>query len=320
MADAVLKDVMPHMEHPFYALSKKPDIGIRRYEHNGNWIEIIPSVKGLANIYDKDILIYCISKIMHRIRKGEPINQTVKINSHDLLVFTNRGIGGKDYKSLNDALDRLAGTRIKTNIRTGDEEQTSGFGLVDSTSIKRKRGIDGRLLSCEVKLSDWVFNAIEAEEVLTLHPDYFRLRKPIERRIYEIARKHCGKQKEWSISLAILHKKTGAKSTLRKFKHSLKELAARGHLPDYKISLSDVSDLVTFFYQSPHQIIEDTDRPLLKADTFAAARAVAPNYDIYFLEQEWINFWLDSGKPHLHCADSAFIAFCKRRHERKPNP
>ena len=44
-----------------------------------------------------------------------------------------------------------------------------GFGLVDSTSIKRKRGIDGRLLSCEVKLSDWVFNAIEAEEVLTLH-------------------------------------------------------------------------------------------------------------------------------------------------------
>ena len=73
---------------------QKPDIGIG-VMNNGNWIEIIPSVKGLANIYDKDILIYCISKIMHRIRKGEPINQTVKINSHDLLVFTNRGIGGK---------------------------------------------------------------------------------------------------------------------------------------------------------------------------------------------------------------------------------
>ncbi len=38
--------------------------------------------------------------------------------------------------------------------------------------------------------------AIKAHEVLTLPPDYFRLRKPTERRIYEIARKHCGKQAE----------------------------------------------------------------------------------------------------------------------------
>jgi hypothetical protein len=61
VADAVLKDIMPQMEHPFYSLSKKPETKIRRYEHNGNWLEIIPSVKGLATIYDKDILIYCIS-------------------------------------------------------------------------------------------------------------------------------------------------------------------------------------------------------------------------------------------------------------------
>jgi hypothetical protein len=32
VADAVLKDVMPHMEHPFYSLSKKPETTIRRYE------------------------------------------------------------------------------------------------------------------------------------------------------------------------------------------------------------------------------------------------------------------------------------------------
>jgi Replication initiator protein A len=43
----VLKDLIPQMEHPFYSLSKKPDTQIRRYEHNGNWLEIVPSVKGL---------------------------------------------------------------------------------------------------------------------------------------------------------------------------------------------------------------------------------------------------------------------------------
>ncbi len=64
VSDAILKDVMQHMEHPFYALSKKPETNVRRYEHNGNWLEITPSVKGLATIYDKDILIYSISQIM----------------------------------------------------------------------------------------------------------------------------------------------------------------------------------------------------------------------------------------------------------------
>tara|TARA_R110002072_G_scaffold302664_1_gene487128 strand:- start:44 stop:307 length:264 start_codon:yes stop_codon:yes gene_type:complete len=57
VADAVLKDIMPQMEHPFYSLSKKPEMNVRRYEHNGNWLEVIPSHKGLATIYDKDILI-----------------------------------------------------------------------------------------------------------------------------------------------------------------------------------------------------------------------------------------------------------------------
>ena len=61
VADAILKDVIAQMEHPFYSLSKKPETSVRRYEHKGNWVEVTPSIKGLATIYDKDILIYCIS-------------------------------------------------------------------------------------------------------------------------------------------------------------------------------------------------------------------------------------------------------------------
>jgi hypothetical protein len=41
----------------------------------------------------------------------------------------------------------------------------------------------------------------QGKEVLTLHRDYFRLRKPLERRMYELARKHCGQQATWSICL-----------------------------------------------------------------------------------------------------------------------
>src|SRR5271154_7500496 len=91
VADAVLKDIMPQMEHPFYSLSKKPETTIRRYEHNDQWLEVTPSVRGLATIYDKDILIYCISQLMEKLKRNEQVGPRVHITSRDLLVFTNRG-------------------------------------------------------------------------------------------------------------------------------------------------------------------------------------------------------------------------------------
>lgn len=319
VADAVLKDLMAHMEHPFYSLSKKPETNVRRYEHNGNWIEIIPSVKGLATIYDKDILIYCISQIMEKFKRGEQVSQRVRINSHELLIFTNRGTSGRDYIALAEALDRLAGTRISTNIQTGDEEQFDTFGLVDAASIRRKNGLDGRLLWCEVKLSDWVFNAIRAQEVLTLHPDYFRLRKPLERRVYELARKHCGQQAQWTISLEKLLKKSGSQSPMKRFRQMIKGLADHNHLPDYRVELH--GENVIFYNRNATPRIDYAkvnDRPVLKMETYAKARQAAPGYDIHYLEEEWLTFWADSGKPEFKSPDGAFIAFCRKRHERQP--
>jgi hypothetical protein len=323
--DAIIKDVLQHMEHPFYSLSKKPETKIHRYEHNGNWIEITPSVKGLATIYDKDILIYCISQIMSKLRDGIAIKTPhVRINCHDLLKFANRGTAGKDYAALSEAIDRLAGTRITTNIKTGDNEQYDNFGLIDAASIRRSHGLDGRLLWMEVKLSEWVFNAIRANEVLTLHPDYFRLRKPLERRVYELARKHCGQQPQWKISLENLLKKTGSQSEMKRFKQMIKGLAEHNHLPDYQVLLQD--DIVIFYNRSSmgkakhkSQLSLSLDNELmLKSDTYDKVRKVAGGYDIHMLESEWREHWRNSGKPELKSADGAFIAFCRKRAELSP--
>src|SRR5918998_562981 len=86
VADAVLKDDMASMEHPFYSLSKKPETNVRRYENRGKWLEVIPSAKGLATIYDKDILIYCISQIMAKMRLGSVPSPSIRIVAQDLLV------------------------------------------------------------------------------------------------------------------------------------------------------------------------------------------------------------------------------------------
>jgi plasmid replication initiation protein len=319
VADAVLKDIMQHMEHPFYSLSKKPEAKIRRYEHNGNWLQITPSVKGQATIYDKDILIYCVSQIMAKLNRGEPVSQRVRITSRELLMFTNRGTSGRDYQALAESIDRLAGTRISTNIKVGNnEEQYDSFGLIDAASIRRKNGLDGRLLWCEVSLSDWVFNAIRANEVLALHPDYFRLRKPLERRVYELARKHCGQQHEWTISLEKMLKKSGSQSPMKRFRQMIKELALSDHLPDYFVQI-DEADIVHFKKRDslPATTVAESDLFVpLRSKTYELARTVAPGWDIYHLERGWREWMTEPPRD----PDAAFIGFCRKWYERRGPP
>lgn len=323
VADAVLKDVMPQMEHPFYSLSKKPETTVRRYEHNGQWLQVTPSVKGLATIYDKDILIYCISQIMAKLKNGEQVSKRVRINSHDLLVFTNRGTAGKDYEALQEAIERIRGTTISTNIRTGDEEQIDTFGLIDSSSIRRKHGLDGRLLSCEITLSDWVFNAIKHNEVLTLHRDYFRLRKPIERRIYELARKHCGQQASWKASVEILLKKSGSKSSDKEFRRAVRGLAATDHLPDYQVAFDPKSDMVTFINRGSMKAARAASSEpwtgRLDGDIYGDARNLAPGWDVYHLEREFRN-WLGEEEIVPKNPDKMFLKFCKSWFEKRGRP
>jgi len=203
--DAIPKDDMASMEHPVFSLSTKPDNRMRRYEHNGNIIEIIPSGKGLATIHDKDILIYCISQLVAKMNHGEQPGRTLRLQAYDMLVATNRQTSGAGYRLLTDALTRLRGTTVRTNIQTGGIEETRIFGLIEEARITRKT-FDGRMLDLEITLSDWVYRSVISKNVLTLHRDYFRLRKPFERRMYELARKHCGMKDEWKIGLELLQK------------------------------------------------------------------------------------------------------------------
>lgn len=323
VSDAVLKDVMPQLEHPFFSLSKNPDTSVRRYENNGNWLEVTPGIKGLATIYDKDILIYCISQIMAKLKNGEKVSKRVRINTRELLIFTNRGTSGRDYDALRDSLERIRGTTISTNIRTGDEEQTDIFGLIDSSSIRRSHGLDGRLVSCEITLSDWVFNAIAHNEVLTLHRDYFRLRKPIERRIYELARKHCGQQAGWRIRVELLQKKAGARSSEKEFRRALRALAASDHLPDYHVVFDENEDMVEFANRGTMkaEALEKAEpwSGRLDADIYGDVRNVAPGWDVYYLEGEWRN-WLGENEIAPKNPERHFVKFAQTWFEKRGRP
>jgi len=139
---AVPKHDLASMEHPLFSLSTRPDRRILSYEHKGTEMTITPSVKGRATIFDADILIFCISQLMAAINAGKPTSRTLTLTAHDLLVATGRETSGDGYKRLRDAFERLAGTRLTTNITTGPKddptETTTGFGLIEAWEIVRR--------------------------------------------------------------------------------------------------------------------------------------------------------------------------------------
>lgn len=318
--DAAPKSDTASMEHPLFTLSTKPDMQVREYQNGQNWIKISPSNIGLATVHDRDILIYCISQCMARLNKGEKVYKTLRFNAHDLLKTTNRDTSRRGYQLFKAALERLRNTGIQTNIITGGKEQWEIFGFIDSAkTIKESR--DGRMQAIEITLSDWVFNAINERsgEILTISRDYFRLRKPLERRLYELARKCCGQSAKWHFRMETLHKRTGSNSTLKEFRRMLKAIiddnATHGHIPDYSFELKDnlviirpKKDFTEIFTEaeSPSAI----DKIILKSSTHEVARKFNGGYDVYFLESEWRGM-LQSKKAMPENPDGSFIGYVK---------
>lgn len=305
------------MEHPVFSLSTKPDMRPKRYERGGSWIEVSPSRYGTATVHDRDVLIYCISQCMAALNDGRKVQRTMRFKAYDLLVATNRQTSGRGYELLKDALRRLQGTQIETNLRQGGKEYFKVFGLIESAEIVRETR-DGRMLDVEITLSDWVFDAIENNHVLTLNRQYFLLRKPLERRLYELARKHCGAQPEWRIGVRNLAEKCGSASSEKEFRRMLGIIIdddlQHDHMPDYGFAIEEENVVV----RRKDGVVETVKPPELPGplpfdpETLLAARAHAPGWDVHRLESEW-RAWVAAKGIAVQDPDRHFLSFCRRR-------
>lgn len=239
IVDYAIKSDMATMEVPTFSLQTKPDMETFVWQSSDGkrGVRIVPSEIGRATQFDKDLLIYVTSQLVATINRGGPVTKIVRYAVHDYLKTTNRRVDGDEYQRHKAALTRLAGTRIKTNIQTGRKRITDDFSFVDRVRTVEKDEATGRTLSVEVTLSEWLWNAIQAKEVLTISSDYFRLRKALERRLYELARKHVGRQASWSIELTSLHEKSGSKASAKEFARMLRDIILDGNLPEYTYTI-----------------------------------------------------------------------------------
>ena len=315
IADVVPKDDTASMEHPIFSLATKPDMRHLEYRSGNNVLKINPSTKGLPTIFDKDILIFCISQLMHRKNQGKPIGNRVQFSARELSIATNRPIGGWAYQRLEDAFARLQGAQFITNVRTGGRGETRFFSLIESGSGFVYHDDDRfRLDYCEVILSDWLMRAIESAEVVSISPDYFRLRRPLERRLYEIARKHCGNQKKWTIRLENLQMKTGSNAPLKRFRLNIRQITEEDHTPFYSFELTDDDLVVVRPRTTKTELGAGIALPAWAEDK---ARDIAreKGWDYYALRGNWMDYAKAEsarGNPPKN-AGAAFVAYCQKQ-------
>ncbi|MFC0205338.1 replication initiator protein A [Novosphingobium soli] len=227
------------MAFPFFALSKNAWMKPLAYATSDVSIEVRPSARGVATIYDKEIVLYIASLMASKLEQGLPVAQDFVFTAHDLFSVTGANHSARSYTRLADALERLQGTQIRTNIEAGGEGEDGFFSWLSEARLQyaRSRNGDKRLKAVKVRLCDWLFRAILRDrQVLDYAATYFQL-GPIERRIYEVARSTCVEGEALEIDLQTFRLQIGFQNHLANFRMAMRQIAAEDTVPDYHLQL-----------------------------------------------------------------------------------
>jgi plasmid replication initiation protein len=123
---------------------------------------------------------------------------------------------------------------VMTSIRQPTERRRHRFSWINEW--KETADPQGRPLGLELILPDWFYAGVLDEAlVLTIDRTYFELTGGLERWLYQLVRKHGGRQEGgWSFDLKHLHAKSGSLSPQKHFAYDLREIVRRERLPGYR--------------------------------------------------------------------------------------
>jgi plasmid replication initiation protein len=180
--------------------------------------------------------------MVQRISRNGEVQNVFTFNAHDFFRAT--GVGrpsSRDYDRFIEALGRLQGTQIRTNIKTGTigtKGFFSWFAEAQASTRETASGVD-QLMPVRVQICDWLVRAVSRDSrIYDYHNDYFRLGS-IERRLYELAHCYC-RDEEYEMPLEMLGAKIGSTSPLRTLKSQLKKIAYENKMPTYSIDVREV--------------------------------------------------------------------------------
>src|ERR1700728_4623135 len=106
--DLAPRDAQDLMAYPFFSLAKCKRVVPIDFRAGTITIrvEAVPE-HGMATIWDADVLIWAASQIVEARDAGLKTSRLMVTTPREILPFTRRGTGARDYHRLKAALDRL---------------------------------------------------------------------------------------------------------------------------------------------------------------------------------------------------------------------
>ncbi|WP_242011595.1 replication initiator protein A [Acetobacter fallax] len=248
--DVGTRDSRSIMDVAVFRLSKKDKRAgdaIRYDFPDGGYVEVTSGHYGMASVWDYDLVLMAISHLteaMNRYRngKGEIPSPVFRPHISEILKFCRRSIGGRQYKEIESALDRLADTKIKVVRKENGvgrrERRIAGTpqGLISSGRVVSYTDT-GQIQSVEITIPDWLYQEIvesKTPNVLTVHPDYFLIEPGIGRFLYRLARRAAGRtEAKWSFQT--IYDRSGSTGTFKKFSENLRKIIVADDLPQYAL-------------------------------------------------------------------------------------
>jgi len=236
------------MEYNFFDLAKNgKKQEIFHSTSNGSSIHIRSLTgKGIANMYDYNVLLFLGSKIVNEINNGNPTpSKTVKFSGYEYNYFINkRRSGGDDHRRLWESLESLKHTEIKTNFVDGKKSVENTFSWISDFG---RCSYDGRRsYGYKATVPQFLYNQFCSMNVLALDEEFFQIKSSLSRWIYLFCRKALGRDKHrtWTVHFRDLYRKSSSSSKYNLFCFNLRKIISKQSLPSYWLEENEKEKLL----------------------------------------------------------------------------
>jgi plasmid replication initiation protein len=193
--DLAPRDAQDLMAYPFFSLAKTHRTTPIDFRMNEIAIRVETAPEhGMATIWDADVLIWAASQIVEARDAGLRTARLMATTPREILTFTRRGTGARDYHRLKAALNRLPATTVATSLRQTTEPRMHRFLWINGwTERADAHGNDDGI---DLIMPDGFYRAVLDDAlVLTIGPAYFGLTAGLERWLYRRVHKHASRQR-----------------------------------------------------------------------------------------------------------------------------
>lgn len=256
LTDIATKDDISLMDIAVFGLGRKPRFEPIKHKLKDAEIVVQGGTDcGMATIFDYDIFLYMVSfltnemnKVRGEIKAGRESYlppRKIKPSVAELLKYCRRDHGGKNYKLLEKALERLSTTKIKIKHEGKGLRRVGMFSLIGDYTIETQKET-GLIMSVSIDIPQWVYDGVvrvDNPTVLTLPKDYFLLDQGNHRFLHRLCRKAAGKG-EANYNLQTIYDRSGSTRAFRSWKADFKksiEALQKNPLPDYSVTWEKTS-------------------------------------------------------------------------------